>query len=78
MVMEQGVTGRRQIRALVRQTVRQIEEMTGIDSFHDLPDATEDEAETSTPDAEWQTNRMLVPRFDDRPRTIQTRGCEDN
>ncbi len=76
VIMDQEVTGRRQLRTLTT-TVDEIEELTGIDFFHALEDSIEDDAEGSEPDAMWEINRMLVPVFDGRPRTIRTQACNE-
>ncbi len=52
LIMDQDVTGRRQIRTLARQTVREVEELTAINFFHELPDDVEADAETSEPASE--------------------------
>jgi endonuclease G len=74
IVMPQETRGLQRLDSLV-VTVRDIERRTGLDFFHELPDAIERAIEESPPAIEWNPTRELKPSFKAQPRPIQVRPC---
>ncbi len=74
---------RTEVAAIFRfiQTVDDIEALTGIDFFHELPDDEEDTAEAqgsieNKVHAQWSVNWELRPLFDGAERTFGRRECD--
>jgi endonuclease G len=62
VMMSQSQSGSEQLSNLTT-TVREIEELVGLDFFPDLPDDVEETAETAEPADLWNTGQLLVPSF---------------
>lgn len=77
VIMPQNASDGRPVADFVT-TVDEIEALTGIDFFTDLPDVVEDAAESSPPDeGVWETQRVLSPSFPGTPRTLKVRYVLD-
>lgn len=58
-------------------TVDNVETLTGIDFFTELPDTIEDAMESSPPSAAWGLDHVLDPSFTGAPRTLCTVSEDD-